>query len=199
MANTERTTIVLIRHAESYPSNDIPEPEWPLSERGIEQAEWLSEQLKTSCIDVIVSSPFRRAVETLYPLASRLGCVIKEDAQLRERKLCEGQRDDWYQLVRRAWTDFSFALPNCESGISCQERMRACLARLAEKYCGRVVAACSHGNAIGLYLSTIDPAFGFDDWSKMRNPDAFWIEYYGKQPYWHREFRLLQYLDDNKI
>ncbi len=38
------TYVYLLRHAQSAPSHDVPESEWPLSPSGIEQAENLVEQ-----------------------------------------------------------------------------------------------------------------------------------------------------------
>ncbi len=39
------TYVYLLRHAQSAPNHDVPEPEWSLSPTGIEQAEDLVEQL----------------------------------------------------------------------------------------------------------------------------------------------------------
>ena len=68
MNKNQVTTIVLIRHAESSPSRDIPESNWPLSSRGIVQAQELGEALSDIGITAVISSPYRRALDTVRPL-----------------------------------------------------------------------------------------------------------------------------------
>ena len=178
--------MVLIRHAESAPNRDLAEADWPLSSRGREQAESLAGELSGAGIAEVYSSPYLRAVDSVRRLADRIGVSVDLRSELRERKLREGLRDDWRELLKRAWADFTFALPNCESGFECQTRMRDCLARLAQEQSGCTIAVCSHGNAIGLFLNSIDSQFGFTQWSQMKNPDLFWIEWRDGDPEWVR-------------
>lgn len=181
------TTIFLIRHAESSPSEDLPEAEWPLSGQGREQAETLAGRLIDHRITGVISSPYIRAVETVRPLADRIGCSVELRSELRERKLCDGLRDDWQELVEKAWSDFSFALPGCESGFSCQQRVRACLDDLVGRRAGETLAVSSHGNAIGLFLNSIEPDFGFDCWKRIRTPEVFRIDWRDGQPEWRAD------------
>lgn len=174
-----KTTVLLIRHAKSTPNQDIPEAQWPLSSTGREQAVHLADQLCGYGLTAIVSSPYKRAVDTVNPLAERLGFSIRLVEDLRERKLREGARDDWEALTARSWADFSFALPNCETGFDAQKRIRNSLDQLAREYPSQTIAACSHGNAIGLFLNTIDPGFGHAQWQVMKNPDIFRVTWDG--------------------
>jgi len=184
MVVNERTTMILIRHAESCPRPDVPEADWCLSSRGHGQSEELADRLAGAGIGVIVSSPYRRAIDTVRPLAARLHSTIIIRRDLRERKLCEGMRDDWQELIKRAWSDFSFALSGCESGFACQKRVLACLAGLATEYAGQKVAVCSHGNAIGLLLNSIDRTFGYANWQSMKTPDVFRIDWDAGRGQW---------------
>lgn len=173
------TRIILIRHAESQPSADVPESEWPLSERGVAQAHVLIDLLAAECIDAIVSSPYLRARETVRPLAAARGLRIATISDLRERKLVPGHDPEWERHLRRAWRDFDYALPDCESGNMCQIRVRRALQTLARAHVGQTVIASSHGNAIALFLNTIDATFGFDRWRAMKNPELFAIHWCG--------------------
>ena len=186
----DKTEIFLVRHAESTPSTDIPEADWPLSPTGVLQAQHLAEALQPWQIDAVLSSPYVRAKATVEPFAQAAGLSVQVMAELRERKLTEGQRDDWFAMLQRAWADFSFALPHCESGYDCQQRMCHCLAQLAANHTGQTLLICSHGNAIGLYLNSIESSFGFEAWAAMQNPDIFWITYDAGQPLWHKSFKL---------
>jgi len=186
----DSTEILLIRHAESAPSRDIPEADWPLSPTGVQQAQQLAEALQQWKIDAVFTSPYRRAKATVEPFTQAAGLRINVIPDLRERKLAEGRWDDWLPLLRQAWADFNFALPHCESSYDCQRRMRHCLEQLAANYRGQTLAVCSHGNAIALYLNSIDNTCGFEAWAAMKNPDIFRITYNAGTPLWHKSFTL---------
>jgi hypothetical protein len=61
----QRTTIYLVRHAESQPSGDVPEAAWPLSPRGLEQAQALVPVMRELGIIAIYASPYVRALHTV--------------------------------------------------------------------------------------------------------------------------------------
>ena len=171
------TRVILIRHAESRPSAEVPESEWPLSERGIAQARALVDVLATERIDVIASSPYLRAHETVRPLAASRGLPIALVPNLRERKLVPGHDPEWERHLVRAWQNFDYALPGCESGKMCQTRVRQALQTLAQAHVGQTVVAASHGNAIALFLNALDATFGFERWQAMKTPDLFAIRW----------------------
>ena len=186
----DKTEIFLLRHAESIASQDIPEADWPLSPAGVRQAQHLAAALQPLQIDAVFSSPYVRAKATIEPFAQAAGLSVQVMAELRERQLTAGQRDDWFAILQRAWADFSFALPQCESGYACQQRICQCLAQLAANHRGQTLLICSHGNAIALYLNSIESSFGFAAWATMQNPDIFWITYEAGRPFWHKSFKL---------
>lgn len=186
----DRTEILLIRHAASTSSKEIPEADWPLSAAGIQQAQHLATALKPLKIDAVFSSPYVRAKATVAPFAQSAGLSVRVIAELRERELTEGSRDDWLALLQHAWADFGFALPQCESAFACQQRMCQCLAELASNHRGQTLLLCSHGNAIALYLNALDRSFGFEAWGAMKNPDIFWITYVAGRPFWYKSFTL---------
>jgi 2,3-bisphosphoglycerate-dependent phosphoglycerate mutase len=63
------TTVYLLRHAQGQADRHILESDWPLSTRGREQAEGLKVLLAPLGIDVIYTSPYTRAVDTVTPFA----------------------------------------------------------------------------------------------------------------------------------
>lgn len=180
------TQVILVRHAESMPSPDIQEADWPLSPRGLQQAECLARGFRAITIDAIFSSPYRRAVDTVRSLSAQTGREIQIEQNLRERKVCDELGRDRLELLRKAWADFGFALPGCESGHDCQGRMVECIRNLADRHSGQTMIVVSHGNAIALYLNSIDASFGFSGWEAMKNPDVFRVNYMGGDPTWIR-------------
>ena len=175
---TRPTTIYLVRHAQSQPSADVDEPQWPLSERGSEQARALVPAMRSLGIATLYSSPYPRAIHTLAPLAEALGKPLIVEHALHERVLSRRNLgDQWWPTIERYWRDPDFALDDGESNRACTRRMRDAIDRLAARHLGETLALASHGNAIALYLGTIDPGFGFEQWRAMRNPDLFCIRY----------------------
>jgi len=128
-------------------------------------------------IAALYSSPYRRAIATLEPFATLSSMPIGIEPDLRERKLTDGFHPDHRSVARKAWEDLAFALPGCETGLACRRRVRRVVDRLAAKHPGERIALASHGNAIALYLGSLDGRFGFDEWSAMQNPDVFAVDY----------------------
>jgi 2,3-bisphosphoglycerate-dependent phosphoglycerate mutase len=164
----------LLRHAESAPTPDTPEPDWPLSEAGEKQAHALAERLAGRRIDAVYSSPYCRAVETVRPLARTHGVPIQTDERLRERRLTDQWLDDHQAAVRRVWSDFDLALTGGESSAAAQKRVVAAVDDLRTRHEREErVLVSSHGNAIGLYLNHLNSRFRFEDWSEMQTPDLY--------------------------
>ncbi len=172
---TTETLVYLVRHAESSPISEVPEAEWPLSAKGRNQVEQLKADLLPLNIDLIFSSPYLRARQTVAPFAEANRLEISICEGLKERKLKDGFVEDFDELIKRAWQDFNFALPGCETGLNCQARMFALLEQLTEQNPGKKLLLSSHGNAIALLLNRLDNRFGFDFWRGMRNPDIIKI------------------------
>ncbi len=61
----------------------------PLSKKGRRQASAIAELLAGAGIERLLSSPARRCIETLEPLADRLGVPVEGDDRLAEGAPCE--------------------------------------------------------------------------------------------------------------
>ena len=153
---------ILVRHAEPRIARSAAEPVDPdLTERGRWQAERVSEWLSCEPIDAIVTSPKRRAKETVAPLASKLGLEpsVVEDLDEIDRHarvyapfhlipehfpelVTAMERQDWETL---GWDDpRHFA-----------ERVREAWEGLVADPPGeRVVVAC-HGGVIGVIVGHV--------------------------------------------
>jgi 2,3-bisphosphoglycerate-dependent phosphoglycerate mutase len=165
--------LILVRHAESAPDFARRESEWPLSGRGVAQAEQLAERLASQRIDRIYSSPYARALETVRPLSLRTGVPIEICDDLRERKLSDGPLPDFLDVIERSWRDFDLAPPGCESARMAQRRAVSTIAQLAEP--DRIVLISSHGQFLSLFLNARDPSFGFEAWRAMPNPHVIFV------------------------
>ena len=112
-------------------------------------------QLAAEAVAAIYSSPYPRAVQTVEPLARRLGTEISLVDDLRERLLSLGALPDWREQLQRAWTDFGYALEDGESSAEGQRRVTEVLGTLRRRHIGSRIVVASHGNLIALALHAI--------------------------------------------
>jgi 8-oxo-dGTP diphosphatase len=79
-------TVYLVRHAKAGSRRDWegPDAERPLSRKGRRQAEGLVHLLADRPVRRVLSSPYVRCVQTVEPLADKLGLPVEETAALAE-------------------------------------------------------------------------------------------------------------------
>jgi len=165
--------VILVRHAESQPDWTLPLPEWPLSERGRQQADDLVEQLAQLDPDYVFSSPYPRAIDTVQPFATRHGMSVEVLDDLRERKLSENAispDDAFLKVMRQSFEDLDFKLPKGESNRQVASRAFAALERCYDIHGDSRILASSHGNTITALLAMLDPSVGYEEWKTLGNP-----------------------------
>jgi 2,3-bisphosphoglycerate-dependent phosphoglycerate mutase len=167
------STFYLVRHAHA---NWTPDEQRPLSTRGLEDAIRVADVLHAHPIDLIYSSPYRRARQTIEPLATRLSLPIHEEPDLRERHLAEGEVEDFLQAVEATWRDPSFAHPGGESNTTAQQRGLAVVRRLREQHIAQYIVLATHGNLLALILQGFDPGLDFAFWNSMTMPDIYKLD-----------------------
>jgi len=79
-------SVFLVRHAHAGDRGDWEGDDRlrPLSKKGWKQARAIAEQLEPLGVGRLISSPYPRCVQTLEPLAERLGRKIENDDRLAE-------------------------------------------------------------------------------------------------------------------
>jgi broad specificity phosphatase PhoE len=162
--------LFLVRHAHSDYS---PDDTRGLSESGRMAAVRIADLLEDRGIAAIVSSPYTRAIQTVQPLADRIGIAIQVDPDLRERHLSAGPLDDFQRCLEATWRDFDLAYPGGESSAAAQARVSRAIGRVLAFGSDRNVVVASHGNALALFLRTIDSKVDFGFWAKMSTPDVY--------------------------
>jgi broad specificity phosphatase PhoE len=175
--------IVLVRHAEAVAPSDprFEENDRPLAEAGRRDAERLADQLADEAVDAIYSSPYPRAMQTVEPLARRVGAEISLIDDLRERLLSLGALPDWRKRLQRSWTDFGHALADGESSAEAQRRVTEALTALRRRHPGRRIVVASHGNLIALALHVIVPdQVDYEFWAAMPTPAVYLLPGDGK-------------------
>lgn len=149
------TRIILIRHGETdwnaenrYQGQMDPS----LNERGIAQARGLAEGLRGLGIQVLYSSPLRRALQTAQIIAQALGIPLHTDPRLKEIR-----QGEWEGLLRseiaarypelfRRWLAEPWVAtpPGGESLAQVRDRVLAAVAEIASRHQGERVGVVTH-------------------------------------------------------
>jgi 2,3-bisphosphoglycerate-dependent phosphoglycerate mutase len=161
--------VVLVRHAAATGQD----PSAPLSADGYRQAGELADFLRGFDIDRVVSSPFRRAVESAEPFANHRGLAIETDARLVERVLSARSLPDWRDHLRRSFEEPDYCLLAGESSRVAQARTTAAV--LEASAGGMRSLVVTHGNLVALILKSVDSEVGYEAWAQLSNPDVFAI------------------------
>ncbi len=161
------TTVYFVRHARpNYDNHDDLTRE--LTEQGLRDRMKVVEALKNVPIHAVLSSPYKRAVDTVQPLADRRGVTVLTDADFRERKVGDGWLEDFTAFAKAQWADFDYALEHGESLRQVQTRNLAALERVLEAYDGKTVAIGSHGTALSTLMEYYAPGFGYAGFDRIR-------------------------------
>lgn len=162
------TTVYFVRHAQpNYDNHDDLTRE--LTEKGLQDRLLVVEALKEAPIHGVLSSPYKRAVDTVQPLADLRGLTVQTVADFRERKVGDGWLEDFTSFAKAQWADFDFALEHGESLRQVQERNIAALERVLERWPGKTVVIGSHGTALSTLVEHYAPGFGYEGFDRIRS------------------------------
>jgi 2,3-bisphosphoglycerate-dependent phosphoglycerate mutase len=97
--------LFLVRHCASTGQ----EASAPLTAVGQAQALRLADHLETLGAELLVSSPYTRAQQSIAPLAQRLGLPVEVDPRLVERVLSAAPLEHWREALRQTFEDLDLA------------------------------------------------------------------------------------------
>lgn len=165
------TNLYFVRHAHStYTPNELKRP---LSEKGKVDAQKITRNLKDENIDYVISSPFKRAVQTVEGVAQIIGKEVIIENDFKERKLSEGPVEDFQLAVTRVWEDPTFSLEGGESNVIAQKRGVKVTLKVLGRYEGKNIAVGTHGNIMVLIMNYFDKNYGFKFWKELDMPDIY--------------------------
>jgi 2,3-bisphosphoglycerate-dependent phosphoglycerate mutase len=185
-----KKTIYFVRHAQSRPSHSLPTAQWPLSTNGMIQANQLVDVLPTLGIEQVFSSPYLRCLQTIGPFSQHAGLTVEQRDDLHEVEIIKELRSDFSEIWARAWKDFDFSLPECESHGHAQRRFLNATKSVLLESRASTIAICAHGAVIGLLLHAIEPGSGREQADALTNPDVLRIISDDEIWTWDRTFRL---------
>jgi len=162
------TSVYFIRHAESdFTVRD--DRSRPLTAKGFSDRGLVTGFLSGKGVRALLSSPYKRAVDTVGGFAAEYGFEIELVEDFRERETGDIWIEDWKAFSIRQWADFSYKPPGGESMKEAQTRNIAALDGVLAKYRDETIAIGTHGTALSLIINHYDRTYGFEDfWSMSR-------------------------------
>lgn len=117
-----------------------------LTEKGIEQAKNLADTVQNYNIDIILSSPLKRAVETSRIVAEKNNIPLQIEELLIEQNygIYEGvdRKNESFLANKR---NFAYRYPEGESMMQVAYRIYGLIEKIKEKYKGKNILIISHG------------------------------------------------------
>ncbi len=139
--------VILVRHGESITNamNIVSDlfDKYPLTEKGILQAQKIANELKNLKIDAIVSSPILRARETATIIAEKLSLNFTIDERLREIRMGKFNEKNISEVPK-----FTYETDALEPWIAIEDRMLGVM----NSYSGNVILI-SHGFPIRVVVA----------------------------------------------
>jgi probable phosphoglycerate mutase len=159
------TEIVLVRHGETdwnveerFQGHADP----PLNARGREQARVLAARMAGEHVDVIYTSPLRRARETAEILAEALGATVVSHDGLREvdvgewQGLTRGDIEERFPEAFARWREYGPGWEHGETYEQMADRVLAAMREIASaQQSGRVVVV-THGGPVRAIAASAD-------------------------------------------
>lgn len=162
------TNVYFVRHAE--PDFSIHEDEIrPLTKNGEKSSIKLINSFDGIKIDLFISSPFKRAIDTIKPLAENRDSTIQLVFDFRERKISDGWIENFNEFNKNQWEDFNFKLPNGESLKEVQLRSTAALSNILDNYSGKTIVIGTHGTSLSTIINNYESTFNYNEFEKIKN------------------------------
>jgi broad specificity phosphatase PhoE len=165
----------MVRHAHAVWQTG---EEREISPEGFLAAQRVANVLDSQPIDIIYSSPYTRAIQTIRPLAERLHLPVKIDRRLAERIISDQPVNDFRTSIQWLWQHPACALPGGESNRAAADRgitfIKSAI-RQASSCSAKSpgLAVSTHGNLLALILQNFYPTLGYNFWSGMTFPDIY--------------------------
>ncbi|MDQ0195577.1 histidine phosphatase family protein [Paenibacillus wynnii] len=175
-----KTYIYFIRHAIS-PFTLDNEQYRGLSEQGKLDSRQVADLLKNEGIDVIVSSTFARAIDTVRPLADILGKEIVQYEELAERAIASIKNEiaevDLLRGIERSFVDIDYCMLEGETTRQAQQRSIPIINKLIIENKGKKIAIGTHGNIMTIILNYFEKNYGYEFWAQTSKPDIYKLEF----------------------
>ena len=173
--------LYLIRHGKA--SMEGADRERTLDEDGIIQATSLCNKIRNQFKDKrirLISSPFRRAVQTIEKLSEDFQADIEKNSSLEEIKIGKDENITKHQIIEKMWSDENFKVSNGSSQLEHVNQIKSELNKILKDFYENEynLILVSHGNSIGIILKYfLNQKFTFEDWKNISMPDMYSVSF----------------------
>jgi len=162
------TTIYFVRHAQpNFNNHDDMSRE--LTIKGMEDRSLVTSFLDDKGIEVVLSSPYKRAIDTVKEFADKKNLHIVTIDDFRERKVDSCWIDDFTAFSKKQWQDFEYKLSDGECLREVQERNIQALNNIIHQFEGKSIVIGSHGTALSTIINYYDKSFGYGEFEKIKS------------------------------
>ncbi|WP_379248741.1 histidine phosphatase family protein [Paenibacillus sp. GCM10028914] len=170
------TKLYFVRHAESgYVEGK--ERTRGLSEKGKGDSQTILEIFKSVHIEIFVSSPYMRSIETIRPTSNDQHKEITIEEDLRERIIGEFTSVTFKEAKHRVFEDIDYSFPGGESSKEAQLRAITVIDRIIEIHQGKKIVVGTHGDIMTLILNYFDKQYGYSFWESTTIPDIYKLRF----------------------
>ena len=170
------TTVYFVRHAQpNYENHDDMLRE--LTAKGLEDRKLVTKFLADKNVDVVLSSPFHRSIDTVRHFADSKGLEIGIIDDFRERRIDSVWIEDFNGFCKKQWEDFTYKLSDGECLAEVQERNISALNQVLKDYAGKTIVVGSHGTALSTIVHYYDNSFGHAEFEKIRGLMPWVVEF----------------------
>lgn len=161
------TTIYFVRHAESnYRNHEDMLRE--LTKKGLEDSKLVTQFLADKNVDIIFSSPYKRAIDTIRDFSESSGLEIHLENDFRERKVDSCWIEDFTSFCKAQWMDFDYKLSDGETLREVQTRNITALNHLLNKHNNKTIVIGTHGTALSTIINFYHKKFGYADFERIK-------------------------------
>lgn len=170
------TNVYFVRHAApNYNNHDDMTRE--LTKQGLRDRKLVTDFLSDKNINVALSSPYKRAVDTIKEFADIKKLQIQIIDDFRERKIDNEWIEDFNGFCKRQWENFDFKLSDGESLKEVQNRNISALNNVLEIHRGKNIVIGSHGTALSTVINYFDISFGYDEFNEIKKLMPWIVEF----------------------
>ncbi len=170
------TVVYFVRHAQSnFDNHDDLTRE--LTVQGFRDRKLVTDFLSDKNIDVALSSPYKRAVDTIKEFTDIKNLPIQIIDDFRERKVGNEWIDDFNNFCKKQWENFDFKLFNGESLKDVQCRNICSLNNVLKIHNGKNIVVGSHGTALSTVINYFDNSFGYKEFNEIKNLMPWIVEF----------------------
>ena len=173
--------LTLIRHGKA--AMEGSDRERVLDDDGIIQATSLCKKIKDQIEGQkvrIISSPFKRAMQTIEKLSLDFGANIEKSDALEEINIGKDENLSKHQIIEKMWSDKNFKVSNGSPQLEHVNQIKSELNKILKDFYENDynLILVSHGNSIGIFLKYfLNQKFSFEDWKSISMPDMYSVSF----------------------